>query len=695
MAKLLTEDGKLETLATQEYVNARVGDAISGIKMPDVSGLAEKSELPDISNLATKSEVLAVADSGVPSGGTTGQILTKASNTDYDTEWITPDSVGIKDSYYSKVVSSAHLPDYIGNITGIVINQAVIFVKDEIWAFFSNKSNIENFGTCRRYVLNAEETEATHIGSFQHNWGHCNAVSYNEATDSIIVGSGSGDITVEGEAWVIEGISALKNKAQIDVREHGVKYDFPIAEWGIRNTAIWAESNGGREDIAYIITDNLQRFVKLQLGKGSNNLGLGTLIAGKDANQFNGTYRIVRRWEQDVKTSAIQNALFYDGKIYTGLSTNGGWWFSETTLLETGYVHTKTYRNFDYTETGEQLGGSGNTAVEMQSIMIRDGVMYLCIGAGGNITRKHKWKYIGRPRMLTEIPSDVVREAPENGKQYGRQNAKWTEIVNATPVPPKFNIPVTTILSNGRIVVTTGANNSTNQEITVRTTMIDVSNRVSDRWFWNFEDALANSDGRDLRMQVFQYDAGQVYLPTSTVTLYGYEGTGTVLLPNTHYIRLAFNTGSNVVTDALSATDIDISKVVATQVVDSLPEIAVANIWEQGYLNYSTGATSNSANVIRTLHVDMTGKTGTWVFNFEKASSSGLWGRVVQYPSPASTTTTINPASVAKRGRSPMSFVLDSTANAIKLELARDTGSSAILPTDIDHAKITLQQIEP
>jgi hypothetical protein len=31
---------------------------------------------------------------GVPEGGTTGQVLTKASNTDYDTEWTTPGGGG-------------------------------------------------------------------------------------------------------------------------------------------------------------------------------------------------------------------------------------------------------------------------------------------------------------------------------------------------------------------------------------------------------------------------------------------------------------------------------------------------------------------------------------------------------------------------------------------------------------------------
>jgi hypothetical protein len=39
--------------------------------------------------VATQSWVATQIGGGVPAGGTTGQVLAKASDTDYDTEWVT------------------------------------------------------------------------------------------------------------------------------------------------------------------------------------------------------------------------------------------------------------------------------------------------------------------------------------------------------------------------------------------------------------------------------------------------------------------------------------------------------------------------------------------------------------------------------------------------------------------------------
>lgn len=43
---------------------------------------------------------------GLPDGGTTGQVLAKASNTNYDNEWIDASSVGVS---YPKLISIVSL----------------------------------------------------------------------------------------------------------------------------------------------------------------------------------------------------------------------------------------------------------------------------------------------------------------------------------------------------------------------------------------------------------------------------------------------------------------------------------------------------------------------------------------------------------------------------------------------------------
>ena len=61
---------------------------------------------------------------GVPSGGTTGQVLSKASGTDYDTEWTTPEAGGVQDVQVNgtSVVTDgvANVPIAKSNVLGVV-----------------------------------------------------------------------------------------------------------------------------------------------------------------------------------------------------------------------------------------------------------------------------------------------------------------------------------------------------------------------------------------------------------------------------------------------------------------------------------------------------------------------------------------------------------------------------------------------
>ena len=61
---------------------------------------------------------------GVPSGGTTGQVLSKASGTDYDTEWTTPEAGGVQDVQVNgtSVVQDgvANVPVAGDNVFGVV-----------------------------------------------------------------------------------------------------------------------------------------------------------------------------------------------------------------------------------------------------------------------------------------------------------------------------------------------------------------------------------------------------------------------------------------------------------------------------------------------------------------------------------------------------------------------------------------------
>ena len=67
-------------------------------------------------------EAIPAGGIGVPSGGTTGQVLQKSSNTDYATEWATPLTIR-KTTITATVASSGNIP---ASDTGLSISDGVI-----------------------------------------------------------------------------------------------------------------------------------------------------------------------------------------------------------------------------------------------------------------------------------------------------------------------------------------------------------------------------------------------------------------------------------------------------------------------------------------------------------------------------------------------------------------------------------------
>lgn len=76
------DDGYSPTVSVTPYEDAETGDKGNAVTITDVNG-AHTYYVPD----GEKGEQ-GNPGQGVPSGGTTGQVLKKASNTNYDTEWV-------------------------------------------------------------------------------------------------------------------------------------------------------------------------------------------------------------------------------------------------------------------------------------------------------------------------------------------------------------------------------------------------------------------------------------------------------------------------------------------------------------------------------------------------------------------------------------------------------------------------------
>lgn len=89
-----------------------------------------------------------VAIDPVPSGGTTGQVLAKKSDTDYDTEWVTGGGGG---GGVTSVTGTAPIASSGGTTPAISISQATTstdgYVSSTDWNTFNNKQAALTSGT--------------------------------------------------------------------------------------------------------------------------------------------------------------------------------------------------------------------------------------------------------------------------------------------------------------------------------------------------------------------------------------------------------------------------------------------------------------------------------------------------------------------------------------------------------------------
>ena len=132
MAKYLDYHG-LETLKTDLeaiYVKkSQKGEAL-GVASLDANGKVPTAQLPAIESL--------------PSGGTAGQVLTKASGTDYDVEWANTDGVTDVQVNGASVVTSGVASISIASPTSIIDDSAGIGDITKVWS--ANKVRSEIYG---------------------------------------------------------------------------------------------------------------------------------------------------------------------------------------------------------------------------------------------------------------------------------------------------------------------------------------------------------------------------------------------------------------------------------------------------------------------------------------------------------------------------------------------------------------------
>lgn len=263
------------------------------------------------------------------------------------------------------------------------------FVGDELWIFPVSNDSHTNWSTVLRYNVDMENKSANLLGTFDHNFGHANTVDYQDKTDCLVLGNGSGSGNTEpNEFYVFQNASSLKDIEQVDVYEHAIVYEVANDgfDWGKQLNVVWGQSNGGKYNIVYALSNynsetgtadyspsssDTQVIHKLLLGQGSNVLEHGSYRSGKGQNEFNGTYKVLKKYEHPYEYDyANQGTTFYNGKIYEGIAHDRLSFF-EKVLDDSGRVQSKLFRERLWDDLGDEL----NLVVE--GIDIKDNHIFL------------------------------------------------------------------------------------------------------------------------------------------------------------------------------------------------------------------------------------------------------------------------------------------------------------------------------
>lgn len=251
------------------------------------------------------------------------------------------------------------------------------FVGDELWFFEASNDAHTDWAKVRRYSINLENKTATLLGTFDHNWGHCNTVTYSKQTDTLILGNGGGSDNIQpDEIYIFENASQMMNQTQVDVvTAIRLRLNNDGFEWGKQINVVWGESNAGKHNIAYVISNNdVTQFIhKIILGQGGNQLEKGTFISGKTGRQFNGTYKVLNQYTYPYPADryyANQGSIFYNGVLYEGFG-HEGLSHIEKILNTDGTVTAKIMQERIYDDLGNEIASITN------GLTVNDGALYI------------------------------------------------------------------------------------------------------------------------------------------------------------------------------------------------------------------------------------------------------------------------------------------------------------------------------
>ncbi|MBC2367962.1 hypothetical protein HBP99_04905 [Listeria booriae] len=228
------------------------------------------------------------------------------------------------------------------------------FVEDELWCFSASNDDHTNWADVQRFKIDFINDMAYPVGHFFHNFGHMNSAEYSAYSQSLIFGNGSGSYTLEPKIHIISNVSQYKNQEYVDISEVALTIDCGEYNWGKKLNVVWGDGNLGRGDIAFLILDDNKKIMKIQLGKGNNDLGMGQFKNGKADIVFNGSFRIIQEWSQKNGDEVNQDSCYYNGHLYLALGHDGLWYSKNELTKDSTIAKTYFYESF-YNANGKEV----------------------------------------------------------------------------------------------------------------------------------------------------------------------------------------------------------------------------------------------------------------------------------------------------------------------------------------------------
>lgn len=233
--------------------------------------------------------------------------------------------------------------------------QGICVVGEELW--LCSHSNDEHTDYANIVVINKNDFSS--IRTISHNLGHLNTVQYNSDNDCLLTTNSSKSYSLPPKIWIYPNWKQQSgsNKLDFDALEK-IELDFSwLYEENSESKAnpCWGENIDGRNNILYLLTNDNKIIRKVVLGKGTTNMGMGTLILGKSTDEYNGTYKIIDTWIQKDGLGVNGDTVFYKGRIitpgrFTGIGDYAGCYVYQ--LQTRGRIKKSIIRIDNYSNTG-------------------------------------------------------------------------------------------------------------------------------------------------------------------------------------------------------------------------------------------------------------------------------------------------------------------------------------------------------